>query len=367
MRVLFLTSWYPSERAPEAFPFVREHARAVAAAGHDIRVLVVPDPRDHPDAPRDLVQLDQGMSLGIPTWSAQVAPRRLPHAGYLSSCRLVVATAHAVTSDWQPDVLHSHSLDAAPTAQWLAQRMGIPHLHTAHWSNLVTNELTAAQRIKLRLGVHRADAVLPVSEFLATTPGVRRSRGWTGVVPNAVDVERLRRFDSDVTRTSGLVTWIGSWREVKNPQLALAAADMLAVANPDVRLRMIGPTRPEGVPERDHVSWLGPVPHDQIPDLLRSSSALWSTSRLETFGVAVLEAIVAGVPVVVTPVGALPELVDGTNGQFAATAHDFAQATTDILEGRWRLNPDAARLAGERYGHAAVGEQLTRAYRRCLG
>lgn len=57
------------------------------------------------------------------------------------------------------------------------------------------------------------------------------------------------------------------------------------------------------------VHFAGRVAHDRVPEYLRSFSVFAALSLWESFGVAVLEASSCGVPVVVTNVGGLPEVV----------------------------------------------------------
>jgi glycosyltransferase involved in cell wall biosynthesis len=63
------------------------------------------------------------------------------------------------------------------------------------------------------------------------------------------------------------------------------------------------------------VDFAGRVPHERVPEYLRSFSVFAALSRRESFGVAVLEASACGIPVVVTNVGGLPEVV--ADGQTA--------------------------------------------------
>jgi glycosyltransferase involved in cell wall biosynthesis len=65
----------------------------------------------------------------------------------------------------------------------------------------------------------------------------------------------------------------------------------------------------------DRVFFLGPVDHAALGGLLWHSDVFVLPSRMEAFGVAVLEALAAGVPVVATEVGGIPEIVrDGVDG-----------------------------------------------------
>jgi glycosyltransferase involved in cell wall biosynthesis len=63
------------------------------------------------------------------------------------------------------------------------------------------------------------------------------------------------------------------------------------------------------------VQFTGKVAHERVPEYLRSFSVFAALSRWESFGVAVLEASACAIPVVVTNVGGLPEVVvDGETG-----------------------------------------------------
>ena len=116
-----------------------------------------------------------------------------------------------------------------------------------------------------------------------------------------------------------------------------------APAASGVRLRLVGdgPQRFElqalatelGVAA--HVDFVGAVPHAQVQAELRQLDVFVAASRQESFGVAVLEASAAGVPVVVTRVGGLPEVVEaGVTGLVVEPENvpALAQAITQLLD-----------------------------------
>ncbi|MGQ9525691.1 MAG: glycosyltransferase [Armatimonadota bacterium] len=88
----------------------------------------------------------------------------------------------------------------------------------------------------------------------------------------------------------------------------------------------------------------GPVPHSEVPNWLNRLDIYVTASRSESFGVAVLEASACGIPVVVTNVGGLPEVVvDRTTGFIVPPENPSAIA--DALETLTR-NPDLRQQMG---------------------
>jgi glycosyltransferase involved in cell wall biosynthesis len=80
----------------------------------------------------------------------------------------------------------------------------------------------------------------------------------------------------------------------------------------------------------DAVVFLGNVSHAQVPDELRQLDIFVALSRLESFGVAAIEACAIGLPVVVSDAGGLSEVV--VRGQTGLVVHkDNAQAAADAL------------------------------------
>lgn len=153
---------------------------------------------------------------------------------------------------------------------------------------------------------------------------------------------------------------------VKGHRHFLEAAAFVAKAHDDVSFLIVG----DG-PERERLEWaaadlgLAEKVHfvgvrDDVPSLMKMMDVFVLSSVSEGSPNVVLEAMAAGVPVVATKVGGVPELVSsGVNGLLVEPrdAADLARAVRKLLE-----NPDAAgamgkagrELARERYDIAAV-------------
>ena len=102
--VLVIPAWYPTEREPLAGPFVRDHARAAAAYGHRMVVLV-------DEGPSDARPAAGASSRGRPRRAASARPHDVPperrsgSPGVLGALRV----ARRLRREGTPvDVLHAH-------------------------------------------------------------------------------------------------------------------------------------------------------------------------------------------------------------------------------------------------------------------
>ncbi|MGZ3715526.1 MAG: glycosyltransferase [Ktedonobacterales bacterium] len=120
-----------------------------------------------------------------------------------------------------------------------------------------------------------------------------------------------------------------------------------------------------GIGER--VLFPGAVPQDQLVDYYRAADALAVTSRYESFGLAAVEALACGTPVVASQVGGLPSIVrDGENGLLVRwrCAQSFAECFDRLLADRalYATLAGAARRSVERFDWAAIGDEVRALY-----
>lgn len=112
----------------------------------------------------------------------------------------------------------------------------------------------------------------------------------------------------------------------------------------------------------EHVRLLGAVPDGRRLELLAGARLLLMPSRFEGFGLVAAEAMAAGVPVVASRAGSLPEVVDEPRGGVLVPPEDpaaLAAAAAALLEddGRRARLSASARESARRYRWAAVAER----------
>lgn len=373
-----MTASYPTEDRPIDAIFVKEHARA-AARHADVAVLHLDRVEDAPVLPIPV----RGSDPDFPTW--RVAYRRSPEP--LSYVANLIAAfrgyAHVRRTGFEPDVIHAHFFLTGVPAVVLGRLHDKPVVITEHWSVFLRedpNELGAAMRRAARYAYERAAMVLPVSEALrAGIVATTGARAHFLVVPNAVD-EKLFSFTPRNGRKNSVRTIIGvgDIYDVKGWDLLLDAVAALWSRRRDFRIQIVGEgpledayrRRAEELHLDGVVTFLGFRPKEDVASIVRDADLLVLPSRYDNSPCVIGEALSAGVPVVGTSVGGVPELVSERDGLLARPADPGSIAgqierALDQLDDFDRLA--ISRAAHARFGLTAIGRTLADVYHDAAG
>jgi glycosyltransferase involved in cell wall biosynthesis len=161
----------------------------------------------------------------------------------------------------------------------------------------------------------------------------------TVIIPNGVDVAALREA-APYDLGYQVVLSVGRLVEYKNIELLLAAGRMLPAtarivivgAGPD-RRRLENLVERYGIAER--VSFLGRVADGDLHRWYRSATVTVEMSRHEAFGIALLEALVAGSAVIASSIPAhrrVSHLVGGSQVKFVAPDANPTELSLSICE-----------------------------------
>ena len=287
MRALVVSNMLPDAAHPERGSFVRDQVAALRAIeGVDV----------------DLFEFSPGAA------ALARAPVRARRA-------LGPARAGASEGRRRYDVVHAHFGLAAWAA--LAIRSRVRAL-TLHGTDLLHPRTRLATAAVLPL----IDLVAVVSApLLAALPGSSARRAQ--VLPCGVDVERFRPLA----------------RKRAREELGLDPQRPYVLFPADAARREKRHDRAQALCEAIGIELLtlGGVAPERVPLWVNAVNAVVVPSEREGFGLAVLEALACGVPVLATPVGIHAEAIDGVAGSLCAP-YDIA---------RWRaaLEPHLARAA----------------------
>ncbi|MEU6641810.1 MSMEG_0565 family glycosyltransferase [Saccharomonospora sp. NPDC046836] len=248
-----------------------------------------------------------------------------------------------------------------------------------HLDNFTTPELAAChERAIVRPFAHVCVSAA-VAEELRAGWGIRAT-----VIPNGVDAHRfalaaadtaaVRRRQAELGR---YVLAVGGIEPRKGTLDLLEAFAVLRESTPDVGLVIAGGETLFDY--RDYRSRfdaraaelgieprvLGPVPHEELPSIVAAASVFAFPSTKEGFGLAAMEALAAGVPVVTRELPVLREVFGGA-ARFAADPAGFAAQLRAALD-----DPDSVREPGRAlaagYTWAKAADEHLALYRRLLG
>jgi glycosyltransferase involved in cell wall biosynthesis len=248
--------------------------------------------------------------------------------------------------DYKPDIIQSHTFKAGLLARTF--KCGIPKIHTFHghlfddpefqgvkkYPVILTEKLLASHANQLvTVGAQVIDDLLEFGigkreQFISIAPGVR----------NLQFMERplaLAELGLE-SETRPVVVWMARITAVKGPERVIE----IARAMPEVRFLMVGGGDLAEETQReapDNLSLLG----WQIPERVWPVADIaLSTSYNEGIPISIIEAQMAGVPVVAVNVGAISQVViDGQTGTLTS------ENTTEIISAIRKIIDDPELLA----------------------
>jgi teichuronic acid biosynthesis glycosyltransferase TuaC len=313
MRVLLVTSMYPSAERPGLGGFVRDQVEAL---------------RRFDELELELFVIEPG---GSGRWISAARELRRRYARE----RFDLVHAHHGLSGWSA----------------LAVR-GAPHLVTFHGTDLSHAVVGRMSRVLARL----IEASAPVSTSLTRysgggLPGAGR-RLRAPVLPMGVNLERFGRRDRAEARARlGL--------DATRPYL-LFPADPARPEKRHDRARAVA----EAV-GAELIGYEGVAP-DQVPDLINAVNAVVAPSEREGYGLAPLEALACDVPVLSTDVGIAPLALAGIDGTLCAPfdGERWAEAVRPHVADR---DPRVeGRARAELFDRNRMAERVFEAYRELI-
>ncbi|HWF97842.1 MAG TPA: glycosyltransferase family 4 protein [Steroidobacteraceae bacterium] len=282
-------------------------------------------------------------------------------------------------------LLHATGVKGTLVARIAARLIGARTLLHVHDLNDPGAALSALQR----LVAQPADAAVCVSEAVRelTVTRYRVAPERVRIARNGIPLELLRgaatAARSRVLEELGIepgrpvLAMIGRLHAVKGHRDLLAMLPEIVRGCPRALLLVIGdgPERPDcealarSLGMSGHVRFLGR--RSDVPRLLAAIDLVLMPSRSEGLGLAAIEAIAAGRPVIAFAVGGLPEVVvDGVNGRLVRTGDHqaFASAVVETLrDPAQRLSyARGAASSAQRFGVEAHVRRLIDCYRMTL-
>lgn len=368
MRVLFVTNVYPNAYGKSDGIFVHEQAKILRDTGCQVDVLYL-DLRSFRKKRRWGRSREDWEGIRVIHWSFPCGPIPI----LLDLLYLMVqkwALYDYIKIHGFPEIVHGHFYPNGFFCRRLKKKFEVKCFVTEHASELYSDRIGFLHRRMMKRAYEGADCVIAVSGALK-----RRMERYTAreihVVSNVIS-DSFRY--SDCPRKKGFrFLSVGHVIEIKGMRILIEAFEELQSDLEDVSLAIVGDgalrEELEAYAEKKglRIQFMGEVEHERLPDIYRQSDCFVLPSLMETFGVAFVEALACGLPVIATRCGGPEEFVDDSNGILIPV-----DSRTELREAMRKIHDNSSEYCREgisenirrRYGGAAIGRALTELYRR---
>ena len=239
-----------------------------------------------------------------------------------------------------PDILHTNTSKAGFIGRIAGRWAGIgkifhsPHGHIfyGYYSKLVTKIFIWMERLAAR----HCTKIFNLTEKGRQDHIVQKiGKPEKFVVSSCgVDLEKFQNFQPKILQPGRkVVLWIGRFVPIKNPAMALQVAEYCRDA--DLEFRMVGSgellekaRHQQHSKNPDNVVFTG-YQSDILPEL-QAADLFIITSNNEGFGRVIVEAMAAGLPVIATSVGGIPEIIKPEENGYLVPARDAQQMSVRI-------------------------------------
>ncbi len=232
------------------------------------------------------------------------------------------------------EVLHVHYAIPHATSAYLAKQIlgekaaHVPIITTLHGTDITIVGSDPSYKSIVDFSINQSDGVTAVSDYLRDETYARFDiKNEIKVIPNFIDLDRFQRSDKGHFRKAigpeneKILVHVSNFREVKRVPDVVSVFDHVLKQGIKAKLLLVGDGPDRNRAEQrcremgicDQVRFLGK--QEQVEEVLSIADLFVIPSGSETFGLAALEAMGCGVPVISSNIGGLPEVnIHGETG-----------------------------------------------------
>ncbi|MBN2732455.1 MAG: N-acetyl-alpha-D-glucosaminyl L-malate synthase BshA, partial [Balneolaceae bacterium] len=232
------------------------------------------------------------------------------------------------------DVLHVHYAIPHATSAYLAKQIlgekaaHVPIITTLHGTDITLVGSDPSYKSVVDFSINQSDGVTAVSNYLRDETYRRFDiKKDIEVIPNFIDLDRFQRSNKEHFRKAispeneKIIVHVSNFREVKRVPDVVSVFDYVLKQDIKAKLLLVGDGPDRNRAEQrcrdlgicDRVRFLGK--QEQVEEVLSIADLFLIPSGSETFGLAALEAMGCGVPVISSNIGGLPEVnIHGETG-----------------------------------------------------
>ena len=374
MHVLILPTRYPNWYNQESNIFFKDQAEALASENTKVSILAL-----IPITIQDILRkkrlkfgLEITESKNIITYSYlfPVPPKSKWIQQIIRGVVGKYLIKKYILKDKTPDVVHVHTFIAANLAIHLKIKYDIPYVITEHSSIFLRGLATNYDKKLAQKAFQYSSRNIAVSQnFKHILEQVFKSKFV--YIPNVVDTNFFRPTNDDKYRDFTILN-VANLNSNKNQKLLISSFSKIHETFPSIKLRIGG----EG-PERENlnsfilelglegeVTLLGKLTRTDVLAEMQQSHVFALTSKFETFGVVLVEAMACGLPVISTNSGGPSSIIkNGKNGILVNNEQSFEEELGNFIRDYSSLNlNDIRENTVAEFSNNAVVEMLLLIY-----
>lgn len=297
----------------------------------------------------------------------------------------VVRFVDRLRQEFPFDLIHAHfTYPDGYVATRLGQRYRVPVIITEHapWRPWMDSYPTvrrravwAARQAAFHIAVSNA-AQETIAHFTGNWPGLK-------VIPAGVDASVFTLAPDSARRLPDQILFVGAIRPVKGVDVLLNAMRLLIARGRRLRLVIVGESfyanyrreyerlrrMTDELGLASQIEFAGGKPPSEVARYMQQSALLVLPSRQESLGMALVEALACGTPVVATRCGGPEDIVAGDVGVLVPPEDPeaLARGIVHVLDRRRSYDPATLRAyAVNKFGLDSVATRVVELYRRAV-
>jgi glycosyltransferase involved in cell wall biosynthesis len=379
MRVLWLCSWYPSQIDPFDGDFIQRHAYAAALVNDVYVIHIAPDERGKAtNNVREEIKKKGRLTECVVYFKKKTSIFGKTY-GFLKWKRLFRrAIREYIGKNGKPELVHVHvPMRSGLLALWLKRKYNIPYVVSEHWTIYQPGSTNCFKtrnpffKFFTRKIIKHSSVLLTVSSDLGEKINEQVLKKKFLVVPNVAD-ERLYYLEPGQSKPFVFVH-VSNMSYQKNVQPIIKSFEAAHQEFPNSRLVLVGPHEKAlgDLAKQTHlldrsIFLRGEIPYEQVAKAVREANALVLFSHFENLPCVIIEALCCGRPVITTPVGGIPEVIDERNGIFVSANDEtsLVKAMKEMMMDYTSFNlREISEKARSKFSYAVIGQLFDKIYR----
>ena len=256
-----------------------------------------------------------------------------------------------IYNDWKPDLIHAHNVNnAGIVAEQISKLFKVPYIITDHYHLNPNDPEYVKETVKSAL-IH-SKINLFNSEWQYRTYLLLESKIKGKIIGNLID-ENLFNINHNIEKSIFKIIHVSNGARAKDIGTLSTAINLfykLLKSFEDIEIYFIGLHQDtqriiiENTDDKinNKIKFIGRVLHNDLPKYYQESNVFLFSSLYETFGIAPLEAMMCGIPVITTNCGGVEEYIKpGINGLIVPLkdAEGLAGALFNVYSGKIKFDP----------------------------